>query len=189
MLLDQEKRESGRSAAFCAALCGITASFVLTLMFISTMFPMFSYAIPTYAGFLMVVVITEAGTKWAVTTYFSCAVLCMLVTPNYEANILFIIFMGYYPILNIRLQNIKPGVFRFLVKEAVFNLAVIIYALIFQYVFTTVDLLEGMESLGKFAVPALVIMANVFFVLYDNLLNALTEKYMNWFRKKILRKR
>ncbi len=184
MLLD---KRGGPPQTFCVALCGMISALVLLLMFCSTMFPMLDYAIPTYAGFLMVAVIAEAGGKWAFLTYLSCAVLCPLMTPDYEANLLFIMFMGYYPILYVYItKNIRLTALRRLIKIAVFNIAVISFALIFQYLFTGVDLYEGLEMFGKYAPLALLGVANVFFFFYDRLLGMLTDMYTRWFRKRIL---
>lgn len=174
------------STAFCVALGGIITALVMLLMFCATMFPMLDYAIPAYAGFLMVVVIEEAGSRWALLTYCSCAVLCPLMTPDYQANLLFILFMGYYPVLYVALQKVKRDGARIAIKFAVFNAAIICYAALFQYIFTSVDLLEGLEELGKWAAPAMLGMANLFFMLYDHLLGQLIEIYTRWFRRRIL---
>lgn len=185
---------SGGSAAkptraFCVALGGVITSLVMLMMFCSTMFPMFDYAIPTYAGFLMVVVISEAGSGWAFMTYAACAALCLLMTPDYEANLLFILFMGYYPILYVHLFKIRNERLRLAVKLIVFNTAMIIYGLIFTFLFTTVDIFEGTEMLGKYAVPAMIALANVFFCIYENLLGKLINIYTSWFRRRILNRR
>lgn len=178
-----------RSRAFCVALGGVITALVLLLMFMNTIFPMLDYAIPTYAGFLMVVVISEAGSGWAFMTYASCAALCLLMSPDYQANLLFILFMGYYPILYVYLRRIANARLQRLAKLVIFNIAVITYALIFKFLFTSVDLFEGMEKFGKWAAPAMLLMANVFFGIYDRLLGDLIELYTIWFRKKILTKK
>lgn len=186
MVKDSEYKPS---TAFCVALGGIISALVLLMMFCSTMFPAFDMAIPTFAGFLMVVIIIEAGTKWAVTAYFACAALSMLMTPDYEAVLLFILFMGYYPILYVYIKKLKPALLRFIVKLMIFNAAVVVYAMCFKFIFTSVDLLEGMESFGEMAAPALLGLANLFFVIYDSLLGMLIVMYSKWFRKKILRRK
>lgn len=150
---------------------------------------MLDYTIPAFAGFLMVVMIVETSPKWAVTTYFVVSALCLVITPNYEASMLFILFMGYYPILKFYLDQLNNKVFSWSVKYIVFNLAAAVFFLAFQYVFTSVDLLEGMNMFGKLALPVLWIMGNVFFWLYDKVLGQLVDLYVNWFRKKILRRK
>ena len=154
------------------ALGGICSAVCLLLMFSSSFLPMLDYTIPTFAGFMMVVMIVEVDKNWAIATYCAVSLLSIFVTPNYEATLLFILFMGYYPI-----------------KLAVFNVAIVIFFLAFQYIFTSVDMLEGMEMFGKYAVLVLWAAANLFFFIYDYALTQLTDMYINWFRKKILRRK
>ena len=51
------------------------------------------------------------------------------------------------------------------------------------------DLLEGMEKFGKYALLVLWVGANIFFYIYDMLLGQLINLYVNWFRKKILKRK
>ena len=97
--------------------------------------------------------------------------------------------MGYYPILKYYLDQKKNRLLVWIVKLAVFNAAIVIFFLAFQYIFTSVDMLEGMEMFGKYAVFVLWAAANLFFFIYDYALTQLTDMYINWFRKKILRRK
>lgn len=175
--------------AFKVALGGIISAVCLMAMFTSSFMPMLDYAIPTFAGFLMVVMIVETDKNWAIATYCAVSLLCPLITPNYQSSLLFIIFMGYYPILKYYLDKKKNKVLTCIIKFGVFNLAIIIFYVIFQYLFTSEDMLEGLERFGKYAILVLWAMANVFFIVYENALTQLTNIYVNWFRKKILRRK
>lgn len=175
--------------AFKVSLGGIISAVCLFLMFCTGMFPMLDYTIPAFAGFLMVIMIVETGAKWAFVTYASVSVLCFIMTPNYEASLLFILFMGYYPILKFYLDRLKSKVLSWLIKYAVFNVAIVLFYFIFQFLITSVDLTEDMGVFGKYAVPVLLLGANVFFLIYDTLLGQLIDLYVNWFRKKILRRK
>lgn len=189
MRVSERERSDKPRTAFCVALGGTITSLVLLLMFMATAFPVLDYAIPTYAGFLIVVVIVEAGAGWAFVTYCASALLCPLLTPDYEATLLFILFMGYYPILYVFLLRIKNVLLRWVLKFAVFNAAVMVYAAMFRFIFTSVDLFEGMEGFGKWAAPSLLALANVFFLFYDKVLGMLITKYICWFRKKVLKRK
>lgn len=92
--------------------------------------------------------------------------------------------MGYYPILKYYLDQKKNRLLVWAIKLAVFNVAIVIFFLAFQYIFTSVDMLEGMEMFGKYAVLVLWAAANLFFFIYDYALTQLTDMYINWFRKK-----
>lgn len=50
-------------------------------------------------------------------------------------------------------------------------------------------MLEGMEMFGKYAIMVMWLAANAFFFIYDRLLGQLIDIYVNWFRKKILRRK
>lgn len=183
------KKSSSDNLAFKVALGGICSAVCLLLMFSSGFLPMLDYTIPTFAGFLMVVMIVEADKNWAIATYAAVSLLCIFVTPNYEATLLFILFMGYYPILKFYLDKKKNKALVWTIKFAVFNAAVIVFYLAFQFIFTSVDMLEGMEMFGKYAVLVLWITANIFFLIYDYALTQMINVYIHWFRKKILRRK
>ena len=175
---------------FKISLGGVIAAVCLFSMFCTGILPMLDYTIPTFAGFLMVIMIVDTDTKWAFTTYAAVSFLCLIITPNLEASMLFILFMGYYPILRVYLDRIPVRLVRVGIKFAVFNAALIIFYSLVQYVFMAdEDMTEGMEMFGRYALMVLWLMANVFFVMYDRLLGQLTALYVNWFRKKILRRK
>ena len=182
-------KKSKKKISFKVALGGIISSVCLLAMFFSGFLPMLDYAIPTFAGFLMVVMIVEVDRNWAIATYIAVALLCPLITPNLQASILFIIFMGYYPILKFGLDQKKNRVLAWMIKFAVFNAAMSLFFVIFTFIFTSQDMLEGMGSFGKYAVLVLWLAANFFFLLYEYALTQLIDLYVKWFRKKILRKK
>lgn len=175
--------------AFKVSLGGIVTAVCLFSMFCTGFLPMLDYTIPTFAGFLMVIMIVETSTKWAVTMYAAVSFLCLLITPNYQASLLFILFMGYYPILKFYLDRIKSRAASWTVKYIVFNAAASAFYLLFQFVFAGADMLEGMEMFGKYAIMVMWLAANAFFFIYDRLLGQLIDIYVNWFRKKILRRK
>jgi len=175
--------------AFRVALGGVISSLAVFMMFCSGIFPMLDYTIPTFTGFLMVIMIVETSASWAFLTYISVSFLSLMITPNLQVSLLFVMFMGYYPILKYYLDKLKKRPLAILIKFAVFNAAMISYYLLFQFVFLSEDMLEGLERFGKWAPLVLLGIANAFFILYDKLVGDLTVMYVNWFRHKILRRK
>ena len=175
--------------AFRISLGGIITAICLAMMFCTGMLPTLDYAIPAFAGFLMVIMIVETGTKWAIITYAAVSVLCFLMTPNYEAILLFVLFMGYYPILKFYLDHWRSKPLAWLIKFVVFNAAMVLFYFIFVYLITSVDLFEGLERFGKYAAVVMLFLANVVFLVYDFALGQLINLYVNWFRKKILKRK
>ena len=164
-----------QKTSFKVALGGIISAVCLIAMFCSGFLPMLDYAIPTFAGFLMVVMIVEVDRSWAITTYIAVSLLCPFLTPNIQAAALFIIFMGYYPILKYGLDQRKNKVLAWIIKFAVFNAAMALFFFLFTKVFVSQDMLDGMESFGKWAILVLWAAANFFFLLYEYALTQLIE--------------
>ncbi|MBR1864624.1 MAG: hypothetical protein IJ806_11125 [Ruminococcus sp.] len=182
-------RRRRTTTAFRVALGGICTAVCLLLMFCSTFLPVMSYTAAIFSGFLMVVMIVEADMTYAVVTYFAVSLLSVFITPNYEASLLFIMFMGYYPMVKFVLDRSLRTLPRRVIKFLMFNAAVTLYYNVFKYFFTSVDMLEGMEMFGRYALLVLWLLAQVCFVTSDFALTALTEMYITWFRRKILRRK
>ena len=178
-----------KKISFKVALGGIISAVCLLAMFCSGFLPMLDYAIPTFAGFLMVVMIVEVDRNWAIATYIAVSLLCPLITPNYQAAALFIVFMGYYPILKFDLDRSKNVVLKWVIKLLVFNAAIVVFFLLFTFVFISEDMLEGMDTFGAYTLIIVWLAANFFFFLYEFALTQLIDLYVNSFRKKILRKK
>ena len=143
------------------ALGGICSAVCLLLMFSSSFLPMLDYTIPTFAGFMMVVMIVEVDKNWAIATYCAVSLLSIFVTPNYEATLLFILFMGYYPIL-LNIISTKKENSLFVGNKACSVQCGDSHILWLFSIFTSVDMLRGMEMFGKYAVLVLWAAANLF---------------------------
>ena len=175
--------------SFTVALGGICSAVCVFTMFLSGFLPMFGYTIPAFAGFMMVVMVVETSIGWAMATYCSVSLLCIFVTPNYESSLLFILFMGYYPILKYSLDRHVKKPVRIAIKLIVYNAAIVLFYMAFKFIFTAVDMMEGLERFGKYAPLVLWLMANGVLPVYDYALTQLTEVYTTWFRKKILKRK
>ena len=170
------------------ALCGMIAALCTLLLFATGMIPFGTYALPALAGLLMVTVAVETGTSWAVTLYVAVSLLSLILTPDKEAMLMFIMFFGHYPITKTRLERIKIRPLRWLAKFLVFNVCVVAAYLIIIYVFQMPDVLTEMGSFGKYSVLVLLGLGNVVFLVYDFALTQVIRVYVDWFRPRFLRR-
>lgn len=170
------------------AIGGLAAALCLVLMFLTGMIPFGNYALPAFAGFVLIAVDVENGGKTAVLVYLAVSILSIFMVPVKEAALLFIFFFGYYPVLQTRLCAIKPKPVRYAVKLIIFNVAVIAAYLVVIYVLGITEILEEFGSFGAYSALVLLILGNVFFVVYDIAVSNLTDVYISWFRPKFLRR-
>ena len=102
------------------AIGGLSAALCLLMMFMTGLVPFSSYLFPAMAGIVLIAVADEMGVKTALLVYAVVSVLAILIVPDQEAKLLFILFLGYYPMLKPVLEKL-PRLFSFFIKLAVFN--------------------------------------------------------------------
>ncbi|MEG1687129.1 MAG: hypothetical protein RR185_06595 [Angelakisella sp.] len=170
------------------ALGGLAAALCLVLMFLTGMIPFGDYALPAFAGLVLIAVAVENGGKAAALVYVVVSVLGIFLVPRPEALLLFIFFFGYYPILQVQLNKIRFKPVQYLAKFAIFNAAVVAAYLIVIYVLGISEILESFGSFGKYSALVLLAMGNVFFGIYDFTVDNLRYVYINWFRPRFLRR-
>ncbi|MCR5806355.1 MAG: hypothetical protein K6G68_04890 [Oscillospiraceae bacterium] len=168
--------------SYKVAIGGIVSALALALMFMTGVFPLLSFAIPIYAGALMIVVATEINSAWAWAAYLAVSLLSLFLTPDKQSSTIFIFFFGYYPILIPYLRRIKPAVLRFLVKYAFFMVAMFIWYKMITYLFGIYDFFSNFSFLGKYFTLGVVAFISMIFFLYDYTIEAIEEVYVQWFR-------
>ncbi|MBR5090498.1 MAG: hypothetical protein IK093_13800 [Ruminiclostridium sp.] len=176
----------GKSAklAFNVAFCGIVTALAAVFMFMS-LIPSFAYVVPAFAGIVIWTVSEHMSVKWAYLCYAATALLSVMLIPEPEANLFFIFFFGYYPTLCILLQKIKSKVLCFIVKLAIFNVAVVAAYQLLIILLSAEEMLEGMEFLGELAIYVFWGAGNIAFVIYDICLKTIKEAYIRLIKPKV----
>ena len=165
----------------CAALC-------ILFMFMTALFPFLEFALPAMAGMVLIAVVVENGHKTAAMVYVAVSILAFFIVPNREVGLLFVFFFGVYPIMKDYLDKIRPKILQYLIKFAVFNILIVACYLVVIFVFGISDVLTETGDFGKYSTLILLGMGNVVFGVYDFALKRITDAYIYWFRKIILRK-
>ncbi len=174
--------------SFVVSLGGIISAFCLFSMFLTGVMPMFVYTLPALAGALLIIIVIELGVKWAFVTYSTVGILSLFITPDKEAAVMFIMFLGYYPIVKSFFEKSRIRSLEWLLKLVCFNASVILAYQIIIKIFGITDVLNEFGELGQYGTWAFLAAANVVFIIYDIALTKIISAYINWFRPKILRK-
>lgn len=143
--------------------------------------PFLTYALPAVAGVLIVFMVIETDKKWAFGVYATVAILAMLLVADKEVAVMYLAFFGYYPILKAVIESKLPVVLGWIFKVASFIATMVAaYLLMINLMGVTID---EIEEFGMAAVPLLLGMGTVAFVMYDITLSKLIILYLNKFRK------
>ncbi|MCI8497070.1 MAG: hypothetical protein HFE85_02305 [Clostridiales bacterium] len=165
------------------ALGGMIAALSVALMFLSSLFPFATYAIPAIAGMLLMVVCAQIGYRWAALIYAAVSVLSFLLVADREAALFYVLFFGYYPILKGLLEKQNWRVLEWILKFAVFNAGVIAAYFLSIYVLDIPD--DTIELFGPAGPWILLGAGNLVFILYDIALTQMFSRYLYFLHPKL----
>lgn len=156
------------------ALGGLLCALALAAMLL-TVFQSMVYALPALAGVILMPMALENGTKWGLASYAVTALLSLLVTPQWEAKLLFIAFFGYYPIVKLLLDRLPKRWLATGLKLVLFNAAMIVtYAVLIRlfHMDTAEFELFGIDFMWGFLA-----VGNLIFLVFDYALAGIVQLY------------
>jgi len=164
-------------------LCRLVAALSVVVM-LTSYFPYLTYAIPAIAGLFMMIPLIECGVYWGFGTYIASAAI-IFITGEMEAKILYVMFLGYYPILKSLIEKINKQFIEWIIKLLCFNVA----AIAFYYVSTVLFGIsfDDFGEWGKYGALLFLALCNVVFVLYDIGISRIASYYMFTLHDKIKR--
>lgn len=169
------------------ALCGMLGALSVVFLLIGSALQIGTYAAPMLAAFLIIPILEDYGPRYALTLYVTVSILAVLFVPETELALFYVLVMGYYPVLRVRLNCIKNTVMRWILKFAVFNTAtVLVYLLLFALLGPAV--LDELLADGTGMLAALLAAGNLSFWLCDRALAALTKYYHVILKPKLKKK-
>ena len=171
-----------RNKSTQVALGGLSAALCITLMLSSAILPFSTYALPMFAGIVLIPLAVEIGLSSAVIAYTAVSFLSVMIVPDYETSLMFIAFFGYYPLLRMKMYKIKFFLVRIIAKFALFNLSMILVYYFLINLFGMVDLIDELSNGFGYL---LLLMGNIGFILYDFALLNLMRLYIHKIRKHI----
>ena len=147
------------------ALGGLIVAITVIIMFLSSLFPFASLAIPAIASFFIAFALIEAGVINSAIIFVASSILIVILVPNLPQNIpskiLYIIFFGYYPIVKYLIQIKFKIVLQWILKIIFFN-----YAFATTY-FVAANFINIPSKFLQFGMPVLLIASNIVFVIFD----------------------
>ena len=164
-----------KTSAKRMAMCAMTAALCVVLLLLGAVLELGMYACPLLAGLCLVPIGSRFGRKYHIITFAVTSVLCLLLVPNIEENLMFIGLLGWYPILSPKLQKI-PRLLGWLVKLIIFNAVVIAIEWLVMTVLVP-------EVIGGVFLWILLILGNITLLRYDWMLPRLENLMVRIFPK------
>jgi hypothetical protein len=158
----------------------MVAALGTAVMILTGFVPVGGYAFPAFAGVLLITVVVEAGTRWAVGVYAVQSILSVMLAADQEAVLFFILFFGYYPILKAALERrLRQKAGQYAAKLVVFNMAAVLDFWLSVKLFS---IPVATFHVFGYNIPGLFLLAgNIIFLIYDYTISLLVIAYFNRF--------
>ncbi|GHU46258.1 hypothetical protein FACS1894120_2760 [Clostridia bacterium] len=179
---------STKDRAFRIALCGVITAMAVGVMFLSFI-PAMAYTMPAAAGIMLAAVRIHINRGWALLSYVAASLLTLILVAAPEAQMLFVLLLGYYPIVKTDIDSKFKPVAAWIIKLAIFNVAAVLVYNGGKFILGITDALSGLEFFGKYAVYAFWAESNLTFWLYDRCVSVVLMAYGTLLMPKIERQR
>ena len=168
------------------ALTGMLCALAVVIMMLGGVIPLATFCCPALAGLMLIPVFVECGEKLSWCAYAAIAALSLILCPDKEAALL-LAFIGYYPILRWRLDQLRSSLLRVVAKLGVFNLAVLAMYALSILVLQMDQILREYQEMGLALTIACLLVGNVTLLLYDRLIAIMTALYVNRLRGRLMK--
>ena len=159
-----DKKTRGSAAA--VALGGILAALAVVLMTLGGMIPVATYMIPVLCSILLNTVLKTCGKRMAWAWYGAVAVLGLLLGPDKEAVVVFLV-IGHYPIWKDLIDKLPV---KWLLKAMFFNLSILGMYWVLIRLLGLHELTSDFDGVGTVGLILMLLMGNFIFFMLDKLL-------------------
>ena len=167
------------------AFSSIMTALTVVCLYGSVVLPTGKIALLAMTSLCVLVTQAECGTKFALIQFLASALIGSLLVPFKSQIVIFILFIGYYPILKSHMERIGKRWLEWLVKILFFNAVLIVAYFALKYFLLAYINFGTIFNIVFSNLILVVIVAEVVFVLYDYMLSMLASYYVNVVQKRL----
>lgn len=170
-----------RKMAFASVMTALT----IVCLYGSVVLPTGRIALLAITSLCVLITHAECGTKFSLIQFLASALIGMLLVPFKSQIILFIAFIGYYPIVKSYIERMENRGLEWVVKILFFNAILIAAYFILKYLLLAYINFGPIFSYVLSHLFLVIIFAEIVFVLYDCMLSMLATYYVNAIQKRL----
>jgi hypothetical protein len=122
-------------------LSAMMTALAVTMLYIASLWPTGQVGLTAIASLFVAAALIESGITSAISVFITSSVLALLIVPNRITPLLFVIFLGYYPIIKSIIEKRWHIIFQILFKLLIFNIALFVFwYFISQLLFAFIDM-------------------------------------------------
>ncbi len=170
-----------RKLSFASVLTALT----IVCLYGSTLLPTGKIALLALTSLCVLVTQAECGTRYSLIQYVASALIGLLLVPTKFQIILFIVFIGYYPIVKSYIERLNKLWLEWVVKIFYFNaMLIVLYFIVKYFLLRYVSFGPIFDYVLSHLVIVVAILELVF-IFYDYLLSLMASYYNNVIKKKM----
>ena len=173
----KERSERTKKIAICAMLSALG----VVVLYLGSIVEVLDISMAVIASVFVIFAVIEYGGVAPWTIFFVTGILSTILLPNKLPAVMYLLFLGFYPIIKEKTERLKNRVLQWAIKESVFNVCLILIMLISRYfLYNSVSAIRGILVFEA----VFFLLANGTFVIYDIALTRLISLYVFRLRKK-----
>lgn len=149
------------------AFGGMFAAVAMVIMNLGSLIPVATFVCPMLCMMILAFVRKMCGQRIAWAWYGAVAILSLIMAPDKEAAAVFV-FLGFYPIVKLKLDKIRFG---FAVKLTLFNALILLMYALLIHLFGMAQIAAEYREMGIAMTAIMLILGNVAFFLLDHVLS------------------
>lgn len=170
------------------ALGGVMCALAVAVMFLGSIVPFATFAVPALASMCVLYMVLEFGMGAGFLAYAAISVLSVLLAPDKEAALIFIFFFGHYPLLKAIFEKHLSRAVAWICKFVSFNACVLLMYWLALKAFLMPAIQQEFEDFSTPYALALLALGNVVLVIFDIALTRLISSYLNRWREKLIKR-
>ena len=175
------KRSDGRGEirrrTRMVSISAVLSALGVILLYFGALFEVMDASMAMLASFGSILMVIECGGWYPWMIYGATSILSFVLLPNKSPVILYVFFLGFYPILKEKLEKIRFRPLRLFLKLAIFNVSALTVGAVLRAFGISIE--EEMHA------GILLLLLNGVFVFYDYALSVLITSYLRVFRKRL----
>ena len=169
------------------ALCGMVGALSVTILLMGFMIPLATYACPALAAFFLLPIAYEYKEKTAFTLYLAVSALSLILIPEKEFVLMYVLVFGLYTSFKLKADKIKPKFLQIAVKSLFAMLSTLLCYTILLVIFPNPLLTGEINDAGIGIIIAFFIIFTITFLMYDFAAGKMLLVYRYRFRKKFFK--
>lgn len=147
------------------------AALAVVIISLGGLIPVATFVCPMLCMLILAFVTKMCGDRIGWAWYGAVAILGMLLGPDKEAAAVFL-FLGFYPIVKPKLDEIRLGI---LLKLALFNVLILVMYWLLIHLFGMAQIAAEYQELGTIMTVVMLLLGNVTFFLLDRVLTRFSK--------------